>query len=360
MRRSPGPRRAILLAGAVALATALLRPLGCATAGLPLDEVIQAPIAVLYWEEDEARRRRDLLEQAKLPPGALESSGVEGVATVEGLERLVGVERASATELVARLGQWPGHLSLVDPRTGEVTRVEAAAPGARPLAWSADHRELLFASDRIAGTWQLYAFEHETGEVRTITDDDESHFVGDWSRDGRLLYNGLARRGKGYLARVYLTGPHGVDPRPVLEGASTEVRFTPDGEHMLLVRPDPRGGSRPRPPFLVERSLVDPDAEERLVARGRGVSVSANGEWVVYSGAVGDGWRLVRIRPNGAGRSPIGRNNRDENMPSISPDARHVVYVATEGEFDRLFICRLDGSGDRVLLDDGSVAWPVW
>jgi hypothetical protein len=34
--------------------------------------------------------------------------------------------------------------------------------------------------------------------------------------------------------------------------------------------------------------------------------------------------------------------------------------MTREGEFDRVFVRRFDGSGDRMLLEEGAAAWPVW
>ncbi|MGH0035265.1 MAG: TolB family protein [Myxococcota bacterium] len=345
-------------AGVAVLAVWMGPWLGCAAVVLPLDEIDPAPIALLYWDDETSRRRKELLEQAQLPPGARAGSGV---ATPESLGQFFGVKREGALQLLARLAQFPGRLSLLDPRTGRLERVQAAWPDSKPLAWSADHKELLFTSDHKTGKYQLYVYDVESRNVRRLTRSTESHLAGDVSDDGRYVFTGVRARGKELSAHLYLTGPHGVDPEVVFDGAFGEVCFVPGGDDVLLVRADVRSGRRNAPPLLVVRSLDDREAPERVVARGRHPAVSANGEWVVYSGALsGGGWRLVRIRPDGAGRAPVGKGARDETMPAVSPDGRHVAYVTEEGEFDRLFVRRIDGSGDRVLLDDGSVAWPVW
>ena len=58
---------------------------------------------------------------------------------------------------------------LLWPQTGELTRVEAAPPGARPLAWSDDHNRLLFSSSHRGGREQLYEYQLETEVLRTVT-----------------------------------------------------------------------------------------------------------------------------------------------------------------------------------------------
>jgi len=66
------------------------------------------------------------------------------------------------------------------------------------------------------------------------------------------------------------------------------------------------------------------------------------------------------MRADGSARSPLGKSIRDEASPAVSPDGRFVAYVAREGEQDRLFLRRMDGSGDRVLPVDGSFGFPTW
>jgi Tol biopolymer transport system component len=66
------------------------------------------------------------------------------------------------------------------------------------------------------------------------------------------------------------------------------------------------------------------------------------------------------MRPDGSGRTPLGKGAHDERSPAVSPDGRFVAFIAEESGLDRLFVRRMDGSGDRILLGDGAVAWPVW
>ncbi len=66
------------------------------------------------------------------------------------------------------------------------------------------------------------------------------------------------------------------------------------------------------------------------------------------------------MRPDGSARSPVASGIRDEKMPSVSPDGQFVVYVGEATGLERLFVRRMDGSGDRNLLDAGAVFAPVW
>ena len=102
------------------------------------------------------------------------------------------------------------------------------------------------------------------------------------------------------------------------------------------------------------------DSVEHRLGPGREPSFSPLGDWIVYSAPSREGWRLRRIRADGSARSRFGPSLRDEKMPSISPDGRFVVYVGESTGLERLFVRRMDGTGDRSLVDTGAVFSPVW
>lgn len=349
-------RLPVWLAAGVALAVAA----GCAAPGVKRDDLDERPIAMLHWTHEEARKRNELLEEV----GAVPEVAKRGVATPETLGVLLGAAKVDARDVSRRLNRWPGHVVLLDPRTGEITRVEAAPPGARPLAWSEDHRRLLFSTNRISGKTQIYEYDLDSGEVRSLTYGDEAHPLGDIGPDGQLLYTGIRRAGRGLRSRVYLAQAHEPRGQIVMEGELHEAALlSPRGDVALLVRADLEKAARPgteAASLLVIRQL-DGSGKETVIGRGKEPRFTPDGDFVVYSAPIrGGGWRLAKVRAEGLGRRPLGEGPRDERMPAISPDGLHVVFVAPESDFDRLYMRRMDGTGTRVLFDDGSVAWPVW
>ena len=98
----------------------------------------------------------------------------------------------------------------------------------------------------------------------------------------------------------------------------------------------------------------------RRLGRGRDAVFSPDGKWIVFSGQGTKGWRLQRMRPDGSARKVLGDSALNARWPAVSPDGRHIAYVSDEDGFDRLYLRRMDGSGDRILLADGAVAFPVW
>jgi hypothetical protein len=107
-------------------------------------------------------------------------------------------------------------------------------------------------------------------------------------------------------------------------------------------------------------ALGEPEAQPRRLGPGREPRFCGDGEWIVYSAPVKRGRKLWRVRPDGTGRAPIGRGVLDEGTPACSPDGTLVTYGVTEEHFDRLYVRRFDGSGDRILYADGGASYPVW
>lgn len=338
--------RRLLRAGAAG-AFALVMS-GCAVGGVDLGELPTDPIAVTWWEPEEARRRAELLEVPEIAPQR------RGVARVEAIGDLLGARGQRAG-----LSRYPGRLCLVDPWTAEVTPVRAIPRGAIPLSWSDDHARLLFLSNH-RGVIQVYEWVRATDEVRTVTSGPHPHMFADYGRGSQIAFLEVVSEGGRAFERVYVTDPQGRSPRLVFEDRHAQtIHLSPDGRTLLYVRRNPQEGvlGDPRP------ELVAIDLEtggEQRRGPGREPSFSPIGDWIVYSAPSRAGWRLRRMRADGSARSPIAAAVRDEEMPSVSPDGQFVVYVGEATGLERLFVRRLDGSGDRILLESGAVYSPVW
>ena len=177
--------RASASSAGLALVAASLIGAACAGGGVPDEELSQPPIAVLYWTYEEATDRRRAQEEWQRRPGRL------GVADVSDIGALFGAERTDLLEIQRR---YPGRLSLVDPATGDVRRIEAAPPGAVPMAWRDDRKALLFAAPGRSRTVQLYEYRLAEDEVHPITTPPEIHSRGDYGPEGRFATEGYVER----------------------------------------------------------------------------------------------------------------------------------------------------------------------
>jgi hypothetical protein len=335
---------------AVGIAAALL--VACAGAGgVERSELPDAPIALLQRPEEDALRRLDALHDLEKRQGAVAAK--EGVAMLENLDAMLG----GSPELQRRLAGAQGHLVLLDPRLGETNRIENAPPQARPAGWSPDRRHLL-----VSGTWrgrrQLFEWERESGRLEIATAGPSHHVNGCIAAGDRLVAFEVEREElQGAPSRLMASAPGGGALRPIgEEGHHAALACSPTRPLVAFVRVDLEEG---RPQLLVQ--TIDPLGEPREVATGGNPAFTPDGEWIVYVGRTTKGQRLYRIRPDGAGRTPLGAGVGEENFPAVSPDGRYVAYVVTETTGrERLWVRRIDGTGDRPLLTSGDGSVPVW
>lgn len=330
----------------VAFAAAALACAGGAgsvdTAQLP-----DAPLALLHRPEALALDRIDALQD-------LEERGTipkEGVARLENLDAMFG----GAPDAQRRAQQYQGYLALLDPRTGKLTRAEAAPPGAQPSAWSPDRRRLV-----VAGRWrdsvQLFAWEPATGAFEILTTGPHPHPAGCLGSDGRLVAGEIAAVGGVTRGRLVSTPPGGGGLRPLTDGpADFKPACSPARPQIAFVQIDASGV-----PSVAVIDLERP-GERRVVAAGLQPVFTSDGEWILYQSRTSAGGRIFRVRPDGTGRSPVGAGSREESQPAVSPDGRYVAYVQSDDERrERVWVRRFDGTGDRPLLTNGDGAGLAW
>lgn len=332
-------------------ALAVLVLSGCATQGVPLEEVTDIPMALVYWDGAEARERMELMEELT---GQGRSQSRPGMASMDEVARWVGpTARSVVAEKLARI---PGRIVLLNARTLEQVRFSAAPPNARPLAWSRDRRKILFNSDHLdSGRSQIYEYDLDTQEVRKLTRGPAHHLEGDYGPVGEVLLTWIDPENAG----MQVFSPEGGDRRVISSGFyPTGPLWSPREDLIVYVRADNRGGPRDSSKVVVQSSTSGD--EPQTLGRGRDATFSPDGDWIVFAGQGPGGWRLHRMRPDGGARKRLGESTLSARWPTVSPDGQHVAYISNEDGIDRLYLRRMDGSGDRILLSDGGAAFPVW
>jgi Tol biopolymer transport system component len=334
--------------------------LACIGSGVPVAEIPDDPIAISYRTQEEARRRaedwaKDQAAGAPPPePGATRPAR-------QGRADLVASED-DVSDLVARVfgtgdgeeDEHLGRLALLHPKTGEVEVIAAARRGAIPLAWSEDHQRLLFSQpDRHAQQVQIYEYAPADATVRAVTHGPLSHAQACYAPEGRIVVAVVDVRFQPYHSYIAVSGPGGRSPFEALTPGPSD--------HSPVCRPGSDGVAfvREDPPHAEIHYLED--GSVRRLAPGRHPTFTKDGEWLVFAAPLGRELRLWRMRPDGSGRTPVGRGVRHEARPAVSPDGRLVAYVAAE-ELPRrhLYLRRFDGSGDRILFARGDGEFPVW
>lgn len=338
-------RRVLATAAGIALAT-----WGLSCVGPPVvepEELPATPMALVWLEPEAARQLAETaLDSAGLPGGF----GKEGVAHLNELGDVFGGAPDPQSP------EFMGEPSLYDPRTGELSPLQAIPVGGLPLEWSNDHRRLLFAAPRFGG-FQLQELDRDTGQVRPLTRGSRSHPTGSLAPDGRLVYSELIKQEEGHQSRLWITNQAGGEARPLTAGPGDYGPvWAPDGSAIVFQTYDDARREA--------IAVLDPvEGEPRLVALGRDPTFTPDGAWIVYSQRFGKGYRLRRMRPDGTGKLGLGSAPEvvgDELHPAVSPDGRYVAYVARRVARRTLRIRRFDGGGDRPVLDNGDGLVPVW
>jgi len=323
---------------------------GCASAQLA--SLPDEPIAVLYRTRDESKRLQDFRDShAPKPkrPGAIPRARLKELSDYLGVTHI----REKLPSDIA------GQLAFLDPRSEEVEVQPFAKRGDVPLAWSQDHRRLLFLSDR-SGTKSVMEWDRD-GQALALRTPDGGTYRGASYGPGRSLalarataFRGRRKAGSqivvlepGKPLRALTLGPQ--DSRPT---------WSPMGGPVLFNTRGPDGG--------LAIGTVDPlgKALPRILTRGRDPQYSRDGAWVYFTARVRRKWRVWRMRPDGSGRELLGHGRLDENLPKVSPDGRDYLYMVTPEEPKNappsLRVRALDGSMDRPLVVDGTVLAPVW
>jgi len=327
-----------------------LGALACAGPGtVDLKRLPESPIAVLYRDEKLALDRVDAIRDAEK---LQQPSDNEGVVRLETLDAILG----GAPQVQQRLRNVQGRLALVDPMNGEATHVDGMPTAAKPLAWSPDRSKLL-----MMGYWreaaQLFLWDKASETTEIQTSGPAEHPLGCIGADGRLIAVEATRVGKGFRARLMSTPPGGGGLRPVTDGPwDIAPACSPTSPFVAYVTVEDDGAT------VVEGLTLDDPEKRHRFGRGTDPVFTPDGQWIVYSAKTTQGQRLVRVRPDGTGRAPLGGGPDDESQPAVSPDGAYVAYVVTDpSKRERLRVRRFpDGSGDRPLVTTGDASGPVW
>jgi hypothetical protein len=323
-------------------------------------ELEQPLIALIYWSDEAARAKIEEADARYRRPQK------HGVAFGDDLGRLFGI--GDAQEGGSWKARFPGHIGLADPATGTIRRLEVAPAGAVPLDWSADHNQLLYSAKASTGYWQLYIYDVRTQDVVQVTHGYQHHSRGALGPAGELAFT---RAQKGLERALLVQDSRAEEPRLLFEGVYVErVSWSPGGDMLVAAVEEPslkQGGGPARRTLFA----ISPDAPTqtwppsegtalRSLGRGMWPAYGTIDDWFVYTAQVGTAQRLRLMRPESGARRGLGDGVRDEVEAALSPDGTLVAYISAENRVRRLFVRRINGTGERMIVTEGMAAHPVW
>ncbi len=338
-----------------------LAALGCAARSFQVADLPADPIALVYRNSDETEKVQKQLEarrqhQLEERRGEIQRAR-PAIGSVAAIRDAIEArsEEVAAIDLMTRMALY----TAPDEKTVDA---EFAAKGDRPLAWSPDHQRLLFLSER-QGQTQLVEWNRQADTLLQITAGERPVLDGCYGPRGELAFSvgtpvQETPQGAGGGMRIFVRRPGGGDPVPVTPGPLDVAPAWSPKEPLLVYQARARDG-------LEEIVGVNPDqpGAPRYLARGRSPVFTPDGEWIVYSARTNKGWKLLKVRPDGTGRQPIGSGPMQEVEPAISRDGKWVAYIGyyegKEGETD-LMIRPFSGGKDRKLDFDDKPHRTTW
>ena len=235
-------------------------------------------------------------------------------------------------------------------------------------------------------TTHIYRIDADgSGEVQ-LTNGEDGESSPRWSPDGtRVAF--LAKRGEDEHTQIYVMRNRGGEASP-LTGHDSSVgsfQFSPDGEHIFFVAPDPKSAEEKKKDRLQDDVFAfDEDYKQRhlfrVAAEGDGPQKGerlTGGDYSVIGFRLSDdGMRIAHHRSvsplvdnrdegevwlmdaDGGNAMQLTDNTVSEFGAQLSPDGAHVMFLSdSSADFetyfnDNIFVLPAAGGAHRVLFED--------
>lgn len=194
--------------------------------------------------------------------------------------------------------------------------------------------------------WQLYWFDATSREISLLTDGKSRNSDPVFSHDGRLLaYSSTGRNGKDtdIWLRNFETGQAQALVTLGGKGSWGALDFSADGKRLLVLETLSANESRPAIVDIASGKLTPLPGTGKKPAAFDRLRFSADGNSVYYtSDATAEFLQLQKLDlASGRSTSISGKLDWDVEAFELSPDARHLVYVANEDGISTIHLLNL-------------------
>ncbi|MEO6725271.1 MAG: hypothetical protein ABIP14_08205, partial [Blastocatellia bacterium] len=266
----------------------------------------------------------------------------------------------------------PHRLRAVIVETGQ-QRIIAERDIAQPT-WSPNGYRIAYWGQHRDAQRDIWTIPAQGGEPVAVTDDAWNDWNPVWSPDGKYLYFASDRTRVMNLWRVPIdeqTGKTLGKPElvPTPSGFSQHISFSKDGKQLAFVDLRPR--------FRLASVAFDTlwPGREAVTAKGDFTitetswqtyypDVSPDGKWLVYNATVGNREDLYLVKTDSTAQPQKLTDDDDkERYPRWSPDGNRIAFYSNRGGGRwQIWLINRDGSGHQqvTIAGDGEAFFPNW
>lgn len=245
-------------------------------------------------------------------------------------------------------------VNLVD-RKGEAVARLTHSPGVdgSPV-WAPDGKRFAFISEQ-DGNPEVYVANADGSVLTRVTSNSTVDQLGDWSPDGEwLVFYSL---GDGPEPGLWLRNPDGVNLVHLTQGQDSDPAWSPTGQHIALVRAD--GDNRDI--YLTSKPEDGTWQDETKLTRltqhpapDLSPVWSPDGKKILFVSLRDGNAELYLMQADGSRQRRLTNNVSDDLQPAWSPDGKRIAFVSYLHGTGELFVMGADGSGQRRLTNNSS------
>ncbi|HLO30943.1 MAG TPA: AAA-like domain-containing protein [Anaerolineales bacterium] len=243
-------------------------------------------------------------------------------------------------------------IMIMHPTSGSRRQITKNGTVEEAPSFSPDNWNLVYASYRTQGGWELYAYDLHRGTERQLTSfDGEAHFPV-WSPvpgDTRIVFEGRTSEPTRATNVWMLDIATGEVTQITHGGADSRPSWSPDGTQIIFARPtiDTTGDGLITVNDAADIYILNiASGEEKNLTDTPDVNDfhftwSPDGEWIAYTSVrydanhdgfinLSDSQNLSAIRPDGTDELSLNLGGRAVFSPSWSPDGRFIMVLVLD------------------------------